>query len=123
MDFNLDALLNLPNVTVFSYSTELEFIILNIHLINEGITSPHCNNYTALIHQTRTKLVRDLSIFGRLVYLKVPRRQFYCGECKKSPTESLTWLNHGSLGYLVGNVAIDTKFSIVKAQTLDIYKL
>jgi transposase len=94
MDFNLDSLLNLPNVTVFSYSTKLEFIILNLHLINEGITCPHCNNYTALIHQTRTKLVRDLSIFGRLVYLKVPRRQFYCGECKKSPTESLTWLNH-----------------------------
>ncbi|WP_445242866.1 transposase family protein [Microcoleus sp. N3A4] len=34
--------------------------------------------------------MRDLSIFGRLVYLKVPRRQFYCGECKKFPTESLT---------------------------------
>ncbi len=28
MDFNLDSLLNLPNVTVFSYSTELQFIIL-----------------------------------------------------------------------------------------------
>ncbi|WP_425335109.1 transposase family protein [Nostoc punctiforme] len=50
----------------------------------------HCNSYTDTVHQSRTKLVRDLSIFGRLVYLKVPRRQFYCGECKKFPTESLT---------------------------------
>ena len=46
MDFNLDNLFNWPKVTVFSYSTELEFIILNLHLINEGITCPHCNNYT-----------------------------------------------------------------------------
>jgi transposase len=68
MNFNLDNLLNLPNVTVFSYSIELEFIILNLHLIDEGITCPHCHNYTDTVHQTRTKLVRDLSIFGRLVY-------------------------------------------------------
>jgi transposase len=94
MDFNLYNLLSLPNVTVFGYSTELEFIILNIHLINEGIACHHCNSYTDTVHQTRTKLVRDLSIFGRLVYLTEPRRQFYWGEWKKFPTESLTWLNH-----------------------------
>jgi len=63
-------------------------------LINESITCPHCNNYTDLVHQTRPILVRDLSIFGRLVYLKVPRCQFYCCECKKSPTESFVWLNN-----------------------------
>ena len=94
MDFNLDTLLNLPKVTVFSYSKELEFIILNLNLINEDITCPHCNNYTEIVHQTRPILVRDLSIFGRLVYLKVPRRQFYCCECKKSSTESFAWLNN-----------------------------
>jgi transposase len=36
---------------------------------------------------------RDLSVFGQLVYLKVPRRQFHCSNCKASPTESLSWLN------------------------------
>ena len=94
MDFNLDTLLNLPNVTVFNYSKELAFIILNLNLINEGITCPHGNNYTDIVHQTRPILLRDLSIFGRLVYLKVPRRQFYYCECKKSPTESFVWLNN-----------------------------
>jgi transposase len=94
MDFNLNTLLNLPNVTVFNYLKELEFIILNLNLINEGITCPYCNNYTDIVHQTRPILVRDLSIFGRLVYLKVTRRQFYCCECKKSPTELFAWLNN-----------------------------
>ena len=27
------------------------------------------------------------------MYLKVPRRQFYCSTCKKSPTEPLLWVN------------------------------
>ncbi|PSB60738.1 hypothetical protein C7B79_24670 [Chroococcidiopsis cubana CCALA 043] len=30
------------------------------------------------MHQNRPMLVRDLPSFGRVVYLKVPRRQFYC---------------------------------------------
>ncbi|MEG4577075.1 transposase family protein [Microcoleus sp. N3A4] len=30
------------------------------------------------MHQNRPILVRDLSVFGRPVYLKIPRRQFYC---------------------------------------------
>ena len=53
---------------LFNYSKEFKFIILNLNWINEGITCPHCNNYTDIVHQTRPILVRDLSIFGRLVY-------------------------------------------------------
>jgi transposase len=87
MDFHLDALLNLPNVTVFSYASELDFIILNLQLISDVIDCPNCHHYTDTLHQVRPILVRDLSIFGRLVYLKVPRRQFYCSHCQKSPTE------------------------------------
>jgi transposase len=33
-------------------------------------------------------LIRDLSIFGQATYLKVPRRQFYCGDCQNYFTES-----------------------------------
>ena len=87
MNFHLDTLLNLENVTVFSYSSELGYTILKLQLVNDGINCPHCNEYTDTIHQNRSILVRDLSIFGRLVYLKVPRRQFRCANCKKSPTE------------------------------------
>ena len=50
-------------------------------------------NTSGHIHQTRPVLVRDLSVFGQVVYLKVPRRQFYCFNCKTSPTEILSWLN------------------------------
>jgi hypothetical protein len=53
MDFHLDALLNLPNITVFSYASELDFIILNLQLISDGIDCPNCHNYTDTLHQVR----------------------------------------------------------------------
>jgi transposase len=92
MDFHLDALLNLPNVTVWTTERKEGLIILKLEFLNEGIHCPHCQNYTAHLHQTRSILVRDLSIFGQSVYLQVPRRQFYCQECKKSPTERLSFM-------------------------------
>ena len=72
---------------------KLDYTILKLQLVNDGINCPNRNEYTSTIHQTRSILVRDLSIVGRLVYLKVPRRQFRCNNCKKSPTEILSWLN------------------------------
>ena len=96
MDFHLDTLLNLPNAVVDSYSNTLDAIILKLQLINDGINCPNCNKYICKTHQTRPILVRDLSIFGQLVDLKVPRRQFYCPNCQTSPTEPLSVEVHGT---------------------------
>ncbi|WP_373545465.1 transposase family protein, partial [Chamaesiphon sp.] len=93
MDFHLDNLLNLPNVIVDSYANTLDAIVVRLQLINAGINCPNCNKYICQVHQTRPVLVRDLSVFGQVAYLKVPRRQFYCSSCKISPTEPLLWLN------------------------------
>ncbi len=81
MDFHLDSLLNLPNVTVISYQRQEGYIILKLEFLNEGITCPHCQNYTDDIHQTRPILVKDLGIFGQQVYLHVPRRQTRAFPC------------------------------------------
>ena len=45
------------------------------------------------LHQNRPILIRDLPIFGRIVYLKVPRRQFYCGNCQRYFTEKLEFVD------------------------------
>ena len=95
MDFHLDSLLNLPNVTVLTCQHQEDLIILKLDLLNEGTTCPHCQNYTDHIHQTRPRLVRDLPICGQGVYLHVPRRQFYCPHCHKYPTERLEFLEMG----------------------------
>ncbi len=92
MDFNLTKLLKLPYTTVLSCQQQEEFICLNLELLNEGMICPHCQTYTDDLHQTRPILVRDLSILGQPVYLKVPRRQFICPQCGKYPTERLEWI-------------------------------
>jgi hypothetical protein len=74
MDFHLDSLLNLPNVTVFTSSQKEGFIFLKLESLNEGINCPHCQSFTDILHQNRPILVRDLSICGLGVYLQVPRR-------------------------------------------------
>lgn len=92
MDFHLNSLLNLSNATIFTCYQETDFICLHLQLSNEGIDCPHCHEYTDILHDTSYILVRDLSIFGRLVYLKVPRRKFYCKACGRYPTEVLDWV-------------------------------
>jgi transposase len=93
MNFSLDPLLKLSNVVADDFSSTLDAVVIKIRLINDGINCHHCNTYTSKLHQVRSILVRDLAVFGQKVYLKVPRRQFYCPGCKRSPTEILSWLN------------------------------
>jgi transposase len=92
MDIHLDTLLNLPDVTVFTVSEKEGFIFLTLDLINPGISCPHCHHYTETIRQTSSILVRDLSICGKAVFLRVPRRKFYCPHCQHFPTERFDWL-------------------------------
>ncbi|MEL4894515.1 transposase family protein [Crocosphaera sp. Alani8] len=86
MDFHLDTLLNLPNITVFTCYQKEGFNILQLELLNQRISCPYCGKETEEIHQTRPILVRDLSICGQSVYLKIPRRQIYCSHCQKYST-------------------------------------
>jgi transposase len=83
MDFHLNSLLNLSQATVFTCYHETDFICLHLQLNNPSITCPNCQKHTDNLHDTSYILVRDLSIFGNLVYLKVPRRKFYCNSCGK----------------------------------------
>ena len=93
MDFHLDILLNLPNVTVESCIYQDDEVNLILRFLTEGSCCPHCGSYTEELHQNRPILIRDLPIFGRIVYLKVPRRQFYCGNCQRYFTEKLEFVD------------------------------
>ena len=66
-----DALLNLPQVTVFTCQQQEGFIILKLELLNSGSNCLHCQTYTDNLHQTRPILVRDLPIFAQGVHLHI----------------------------------------------------
>ena len=93
MDFHLDILLNLPSVTVESCIYQDNEVNLILRFLTEGSCCPHCGSYTEELHQNRPVLIRDLPIFGRIVHLKVPRRQFYCGNCQRYFTEKLEFVD------------------------------
>lgn len=93
MSFHLDYLLDLPGVKVETCTQIEGQIYFQLRAVASEIVCPHCNNYTEELHQNRPTLVRDLSVFGRSVYLKVPRRQFYCPKCQRYVTEKLEFLD------------------------------
>jgi transposase len=93
MSFHLDYLLDLPGVTVETCSCIENQFTMQVRIIAEGMNCPHCGQYTEEMHQNRPILARDLSTFGKAVYLKVPRRQFYCPNCQRYATEVLAWMD------------------------------
>jgi transposase len=93
MSFHLDYLLDLPGVKVETCTQIEGKIYFRLSVIASGIVCPHCKNYTEELHQNRPILTRDLPVFGRFVYLKVPRRQFYCPNCQRYSTEELEFLD------------------------------
>jgi transposase len=95
MDCHLDTLLNLPDVTVFTCCRQEGFTFLELNFIKPHIKCSYCQYSTDNIHQERPILVRDLSICGQGVYLKVSRRQIYCSSCQKYSTEVLDFVDKG----------------------------
>jgi len=93
MSFHLDYLLDLPGVKVETCIQIEGQIYFPLSALASGIVGPHCDNYTEELHQNRPILARDLSVFGRSVYLQVPRRQFYCASCQRYVTEKLEFLD------------------------------
>ena len=91
--FPLDQLLNLPEMTVKKWGQRSEGFFLHLARVNSGINCPHCQQKTQELHQVRYLLVRDLPAFDQPVYLKVPRRQFYCRHCQKYITEELDYID------------------------------
>lgn len=88
----LDNLLDLPETTVEGYQEVEGYACLHLKLLHRGTHCPHCNFYTEELHQTTQILVRDLPSFGKPVYLRVPRRRFYCSKCQRYSTERIEFL-------------------------------
>jgi len=93
MDFYLDTLLNLPSLTVESFTQEEQQVFLKLRFLHESSPCPHCQNPSDKLHQNRPILIRDLPISGQCIYLHLPRRQFYCSFCQQYFTERLSFVD------------------------------
>lgn len=92
MLFFLENLLNLPKVSIRNVIQEGKQAFLILSCQEEEVHCNYCGRLTDELHQTNSVLVRDLSISGQMVYLKVPRRKFYCKDCQRFFTENLEFM-------------------------------
>jgi transposase len=93
MDFNLETLLNLPFTTIESCQIQDNTVTLILGLLNEQCNCSYCQTPSEEMKRNRPSLIRDLPVFGQPVYLKVPRRQFYCKKCQRYFTEKLSFVD------------------------------
>lgn len=93
MHLHLTNLLNFSEVVVDSFEFHQDAICFKLSILAKGMNCPHCSRYTEELHQNRPILVRDLSAFGKDVYLQIPRRQFYCRLCQRYITEKLEFVD------------------------------
>jgi transposase len=95
MENHLTKLLDLPGWNVAGLTFIEDSICFHIEFDTNGMECPHCNSAITELHQNRPILIRDLPVFGKTVYLKVPRRRFYCRKCQRYSTEGLDYADGG----------------------------
>jgi transposase len=89
----LTQLLNLPGIEVENYTHSGGELILEVEAMTTQATCPRCQGVSHHLHQNHWYLVRDLSISGQTVFLKVNRRQFKCRTCGKPFSEALDFVD------------------------------
>ncbi|WP_460205442.1 transposase family protein [Scytonema sp. NUACC21] len=89
----LTNVLDLPGVTVESCDSSHDSVCFQLSISAKGTRCLHCCRYTEELHQKRSIVVRDVPFCGKNVYLKVPRRQFYCRVCQRYITEKLQFID------------------------------
>ena len=95
MDFHLDGLLNLPDITIERCIKNDTKTILKVGFLTDYTTCPHCQQSRDDLHQIRPILIRDLPISGQLIELEIPRHQYYHNNCKKYFIEQLCFVDEG----------------------------
>ena len=83
MEINIDHLLNLPLLKV----THIEFGGQKFEIECESQSPagvcPHCLESCGGITKYYGRMIRDLPVFGKRAYLKLPCRQFHCIPCNR----------------------------------------
>lgn len=82
-------LLRLPSLEIEEVKLEEKKINIVCRLKSESMKCSICKNECSSVNKTYTRVLRDLNISEREVYLQVKVRQFYCKTCHKTFVEEL----------------------------------
>jgi transposase len=93
MDSHLDRLLNFPEIKVETCIHYGQDICLNLGFLRSGSHCPRCESLSSKCLHNRHSLIRDLSIFGKQTYLRIPQREFFCSTCQAPFKEQLDFID------------------------------
>ena len=89
----LTQLLDIPNYHVISAEIETDKITLDIESTSQIAACPHCRKTSKTLHERHPRMVRDLPISGKPTYLRFVRRRFFCDDCHRAFSESLSFVD------------------------------
>ena len=92
----LTDILDLSHVQVTGYDKGPNRIEVFLEHEKKTAMCPACGVRSSRKHSEKAIEVRDLSCFGRDVYLVLPRRRFKCRACGKPFTERLSFVEFGT---------------------------
>ncbi len=88
----LTQLLSIPNYEVVGIEMTEDTITLDIESTLKGAKCPCCGAYSTNLHENLPRTVRDLPMSGKACYLRFVRRRFFCSQCSKPFSESLSFV-------------------------------
>jgi transposase len=116
--------LQLPGllVTQLTFARLNGWVILAVQSAAPRARCPRCQQFSSRVHQYHPRLVRDLPWAGHPTYLRLARRRFKCGACRRPFTEELAALApHGRTtrryaAHLVAACRTSTIQAVARAQ-------
>jgi len=79
----IEMLLGFTDLQVEAVEIQPARIIVRCQARFDQATCPLCLKKCNRIQQTQTRIVRDLPVFGKEVYLHLQTRQFHCPDCQR----------------------------------------
>lgn len=88
----LTQLLAVPNYQVKGIEIIDNIITLDTESTLKGAKCLRCGAYSNDLHENHPRTVRDLPISGKACYLRFVLRRFFCSQCSKPFSESLSFV-------------------------------
>jgi transposase len=90
----LTEILNLPGIIVEDYQKTEETIILSVKNNQKTAVCPRCGKTSHRLHQNKKRLIKDLPMGDKEVFLRINRRRFKCENCQKPFSEVLNFVGN-----------------------------
>jgi len=85
----IKKLFNLQGLWIDSTDWKENGVILKVRSPRNTAKCPFCGKSTKLIHQKRERKIKHGIYMGKIVYLLIKVRRFYCKKCKKTFREEI----------------------------------